>query len=356
MSKKEVFPLKLQEDALFKEFLNIFDGFVTPQEEKFKDVIEKYYGEETLPDEAIDEILKEFGLESLASLLAVSPVIDKFSVLGYAAAIAALKGQETGYFLVLDLLNFDYEATVWHEASPKNVPHTFEINVNLDASIIPNPYETFQRIKRFTGDYVLPVIDPLAYTFIVSFNEPAISLKGAQHPTYNGVAQALGNDAILFGDTNFILVDENDQAWNIFINNLGQIFSEPSNLPPVEEFLIEANDLKYIIRVSVTGDVFLEALPEDIPESLLTEDEDLLLTEDEEEITATLRSGLFVGIPVLTEGSKRILSENERPIYAYLEPSPLALLPVIDFTLVDNSKRDWLFTADANGDLITVLL
>lgn len=223
MDKKLIFPHKLLEDELFKEFIETSFQFSDPITGTFKDVSEKYSGSSELPQETIDEILKEFGLESLSDLLAVSPVIDKHNVLGFASAIASLKGSKVGYFLVLDLLNFSYTAVPWYEQTPRGEFNTFSFDVNLDASVIPAPYKTFQGIKKFTRDYLLSIISPLGYTYFVPFNGPALSMKCAAHPTYNAYAERLVDPALVYGQSGWIIQDENGQNWKIKVNGVGEL-------------------------------------------------------------------------------------------------------------------------------------
>jgi hypothetical protein len=261
LNKYEFFPKKLQQDELFKEFLETFDEFTTPIEATFVDVTEKYSGSEDLPEEAINDILKEKGLESLAELLSVSPVIDKHAVLAYSNVIAALKGTDTGYFLVLNLLNFVFECVPWFEQSPKGKFHTIAFDVQLDASIIPEPYRTFQGIKRFTRDYVLPVIDPLGYTYFVKFDGPAITMKGAAHPTYDSYMDDSVNENHIYGNSGWNVADTNGQVWKIKVNENGGLKAFPFSGESVYGALFFKNGLDQTFFVTVTPGGFIIAVP-----------------------------------------------------------------------------------------------
>jgi hypothetical protein len=257
--KRFFFPKKLQDDELFKKFLEAFEEFPLEYEIQFVDIEAKYANEGNIPQEAVDEILKEFGLENVARLLAVSPVIDPYSVLAYASAISLLKGTEVGYTLVLDLLNFDYTIVPWHEQSPKGKFHTFSFDVRLDASVTNQPYETFQRIKRFTRDYVLPVIDPLGYTYNVPINGPVITLKGAAHPIYYTTATDEVEKPLLYGPSNYLLTDENGDFWVVKVNTDGELKAFRANRP--QQNLVYFSSIiaeDYEIKVNSSGVLFAE--------------------------------------------------------------------------------------------------
>jgi hypothetical protein len=267
MDAKKFFPQKLQQDELFNKFLSDFQGYTSPFENTFIDIIGKYSGSEELPIESINEIFNEFGLRSLTDLLAVSPIVDRASLLNYASAINVLKGSETGYFLVLSLLNFDFDAVVWHEQSPKGKPNTFALDVKISSSQTPNPYETFQRIKRFTRDYLLPLIDPLAYTLVVGFSELAVLHHSyAQNIRFLNTEELLIDDSLLFSRTRFIVLDELDQKWNIKVNNFGQLQAFKTDVGDVvPSFSLVADDLSVkVIKVNSSGTIFTEDADETV--------------------------------------------------------------------------------------------
>jgi hypothetical protein len=259
MDKKLLFPPKLMQDELFKEFLETSFEFSEPVRETFKDVSEKYSGKSTLPQEAINEILRELGLESLSDLLSVSPVIDKQNVLGFANAIASLKGSETGYFLVLDLLNFSYTAVPWHEQSPRGEFNTFSLDVFLDASIIPEPYKTFQGIKRFTRDYLLPIISPLGYTYFVPINGPALSFKGAAHQIVAANIEQSVDPSLVYGNSGWIVADSLGQNWKIKVNGVGGLKAFRTADPNTPRaFYMSDEELKtYLVTVTPSGQIEL---------------------------------------------------------------------------------------------------
>jgi hypothetical protein len=257
VNKKFFFPKKLQDDELFKKILEIVDEFIGPIEASFIDVSDKYSSSNELPIETIIEILNEYGLGSIGNLLAVSPVIDVYSVLGYVQAINALKGSEQGYFLVLDLLGFSYETKAWYEQVPQNDPMTFELDVNLDASVTNKPYETFQRIKLFTRDYILPIISPLGYTYNVPITSPTITLKGAVHPDYLSIINVTINPTLVGGKSNFILVDANGQQWRVVVNNAGQYFSHKVEDKEVIPFNIIIDNELFRPEITTNGAFYL---------------------------------------------------------------------------------------------------
>lgn len=263
MNKRDFFPPQLQNDELFQKFLETFDEFTTPIEKTYVDVVRKYYGEEDLPDEVIQEILKEFGLDAVGELLAVSPVIDKYSVLAYATSIAFLKGSKAGYFLVLDLLGFSYTAEAWHEQVPKATPHTFTIDVNIDASLVESPYLTFQKIKLFTKDYILPIIDPLGYSYFVPINDVGITLLGAAHPTYFVQMSEQTTVDQTYGPSGWIVEDENEQKWNIRINGLGELKAFPVSDGNIgTPIFIAPNGSRWTATVDTDGNIGTEQVLE----------------------------------------------------------------------------------------------
>ena len=192
--------------------------------EEMNDTENKYKGPDKISKEAVKQILGEFGLTTIANLLDASENIDFNTIAAYAGYLSLFKGSRTGYETTLRLLGFEYTLKEWWEQSPKGKPNTMSMDLNIDSSTVPEPYETFQKVKKFTAEYVFPIIDPLAYTMSVNFAELSWLHMGFCHQVRYGVIEAPAIDEHeLYARTTFILESPNGTKYSIKVNNFGEL-------------------------------------------------------------------------------------------------------------------------------------
>jgi hypothetical protein len=229
------------------------------------DILSKYASPSTATVDVVKEVFYENGLTSVVDLFDTFETIDFNTILAFSGYILYLKGSINGYKLVLTLLGFDYTLEEWWEQTPKGRPNTISIDVNLNSSEVASPYLTFQKIKTFTREYIFPIIDPLGYTLTVTMADLAILCIGFSHGTYFGQDITDLDENLLFSNTKFILLDENEEKWNIKINAFGaiQAFKEEDSNPlissnyPTQLFAITRPDSSLAqIKVDSNGSIF----------------------------------------------------------------------------------------------------
>lgn len=257
-------PRRLQNQELY-EFLDYMMTFTDDRYlEELKDVDNKYRGPNNISKEAVQEILREFGLSTLGDLLDASPNINFGAIAFYASYIYLLKGSRIGYETAIRLLGFDFELQEWWEQNPKAKPNTMLFNVILDTSVVESPYETFQKIKKFTAEYVFPIIDPLQFTVSMELANLAWLHHGYAHKIYyNDLQTETIDESLLYSKTRFILLDEFGDKWNIKVNNLGELKAFRTEIgDALTPFALTRPDLtQAVIRVNSNGDIFAEVAP-----------------------------------------------------------------------------------------------
>lgn len=262
-------PLRRRNKELYKYLVYQLNYTDTLYAAEISDTANKYKGPDQISKEATKQILSEFGLKTIADLLDSSDSIDFNSIAAYASYLSLLKGSRSGYETVIRLLGFDFTLVEWWEANPKRKPNTIEFDVLLDSSIVPRPYDTFQKIKKFTAEYVFPIIDPLAYSLSINFSELAILHHGYAHPTYLCIVPEVTIDeSLLFSKTRYIVVDELGDKWSIRVNNLGQLQAFATTVgEAVPRFSIQRPDSSLAeIKVNSSGVIFAEDAAPEVPQ------------------------------------------------------------------------------------------
>lgn len=253
-------PLRRRDSELYKFSAFLLNYTDVEFYKELNDTDNKYKGPDKISKEAVKQILNEFGLKTIAELLDSSDNIDFNTIAAYAGYLSLFKGSRTGYETTIRLLGFDYTLLEWWEQSPKGRPNTMSLDLNIDSSTVPAPYETFQKIKRFTAEYVFPIIDPLAYTMSVNFSELSWLHMGFCHQIRYGVIEAPAVDeALLFSRTSFILESPNGTKYNIKVNNFGELRTFRTEIGNAEKpFAIYKDDSSEgaVIRVDDDGNIF----------------------------------------------------------------------------------------------------
>jgi hypothetical protein len=258
MTNRNYVPRRLRDKELYEFLVYILDRTDVDFSIDLNDVDFKYQGPDKVSREAVQQILTEFGLGTLGSLLDESENIDFNAIAFYASYIYLLKGSRFGYETAIRLLGFDFDLLEWWEQSPKGRPNTMSFNVVLDTSIVPRPYETFQKIKKFTAEYVFPIIDPLVFTISIEVANIAVLQHSYVHQIrYIDIERTI-DESLLFSRTRFILEDELGDKWNIKVNNLGDLQAFRTEIGDVVSpfAIFRPNTSLAEIRVNSNGDIF----------------------------------------------------------------------------------------------------
>jgi hypothetical protein len=220
---ENLLPERLRDDELFKYVTELMDVIYEKYAEDMRDVSLKYISPDDVSEQTVKEVFLENGLKSVVDLFDTFDDIDFATILYFSTYILLFKGHRSGYELVLKLVGFDYDMVEWWETDPKGKENTFSISLNISSSTVSNPYQTFQKVKKFTAEYVLPIISPLFYNYDVTIDRAATTCLASHHETFFGEAEATAIDADLWGNSTFYLLDELSQVWNIQVNNEGTL-------------------------------------------------------------------------------------------------------------------------------------
>jgi fibronectin type 3 domain-containing protein len=275
-SSIELIPEKQAESELFIKLSEMIDHETDKFAAAIVDVASKYTDPNSVTKEVVSEVFRENGLPSVVGLLEEVSVVDHSTLLAFSAYILLYKGSRSGYETVLRLIGFEYDLKEWWEEGGTGKPNTISINVNLDVSVVQRPYETFQKIKKFTSEYVFPIIDPLIFTVTMEMGREGWTHAGFIHPTYNSILMTtdpdffppslLGSEEILFPEsllfenTNFIVEADDLSTWNIKVNNDGLFKAfKQDGAQLTDKFAVQRRDgTLNEIRVTAEGVIYTQ--------------------------------------------------------------------------------------------------
>lgn len=256
----ELIPEKQSESELFIKISEMVDHETEKFSQAIIDVASKYTDPNSVSREVVSEVFRENGLPSVVELLEKLDVVDHNTLLAFSSYILLFKGSRSGYETVLRLMGFDYDMTEWWEVGGSGVPNTFAINIDLNDSRVSQPYETFQKIKKFTSEYVFPIIFPLGYTYVIDFKGPSIAVHGAVQQTLFSYAEDAADADLMYGPSNWVVSDGEGQNWVIKVGRLGTLKAFPVDREPgIFISLVSDNGDLFNPRVSPAGAVTFEA-------------------------------------------------------------------------------------------------
>jgi hypothetical protein len=174
--------------ALWAKINEMFQYVVDNFNTDLEDTKLKYSGPDTVSEEVIKQILIEQGFDYIKNVM---DTLDNFTfnrLVSYLDLINQLKGHRDGLELVLKLLGFDSIIREWWE-DPENEgePWTYEIIVLFNTSYVPDVFETLERIKVFSRNYVIAKITNIEVRFLFSnFAEKGAIMAGFTKARYFG--------------------------------------------------------------------------------------------------------------------------------------------------------------------------
>jgi hypothetical protein len=179
-------PKNLRGHALYPKLSEMVNYIIEGTVKELEDVKYKWTGPEFVRNEAIQEVVKELGFEYIASVMETITDTEFNTLLSFLSLINLLKGSRTGLELVLILLGFDSVISEWWEKNPQHDPYTFEIVVIMDSNKVPDVFETLNRVRIFTREYVFPLVENVDFRFSFSLAEKNLTVAGFAKPHYAG--------------------------------------------------------------------------------------------------------------------------------------------------------------------------
>lgn len=178
----------LREDSeLYVKMREMMQYVVDNTVEELGDVKYKYTHPEKLKDEAIKAIIAEQGFDYIVNVMNTIDGLEFNTMLSFMDLINQLKGTRKGLELVLKLLGFDSIIKEWWEVGSKHNPWEYEIIVIVNSSLVPDIFDTIDKVKAFSRNYVLAKIANINVRFSASkFAERGVIMGGFAKPVYIG--------------------------------------------------------------------------------------------------------------------------------------------------------------------------
>jgi PKD repeat protein len=137
----------------------------SPNYKLYQEIVNKYKDMETISEETVQDIFKEFGLEYIYDLTSKLKhrFADMSSLLYFVAFLHLFKGHRHGVSFMLKFFNFEYfSIQEWWEKNPPGTPATSEILISLDKLVYTKESDIAaldSGMKLFLRNYVYPIVD-----------------------------------------------------------------------------------------------------------------------------------------------------------------------------------------------------
>jgi len=163
----EYFQRELRDRDLYPKIASMLDYISTKHREDFFDVKNKYRNPELLSDEVAANIIEEYGFAYINEIAETLTQVESDVLLHFISLVHFLKGHRSGLELILRVLGFEFVIEEWWEQDPVGDPMTFNMDILMDTTIVPDVFETLTKIREFVEHYVYPKFEiaNLVYDF-----------------------------------------------------------------------------------------------------------------------------------------------------------------------------------------------
>ena len=121
---------------------------------------------ETLSEETVKEIVREQGFDYIVSVMDTISGFQFNKMLSFIELINELKGTRKGLELVLRLMGFDSIIKEWWEGAQFDTdPWTYEIIIIVNSSFVPDLFNTLDKVKIFSQNYVIAKVTNIEIRF-----------------------------------------------------------------------------------------------------------------------------------------------------------------------------------------------
>lgn len=181
-------PDHLRETELYVKLAELMRYVVEQSVEEFKDVKYKYKDPSQLSDTAVKNVITEQGFDYIVDVMNTMEGLEFNTMLSFMDLVNQLKGTREGLELVLKLMGFDSIVSEWWEDEGLDrEAWSYEIVVIVNSSNVPDIYETLEKVKEFSDNYVLSKITNINVRFSADkFAELGAIMGGFAHPLYSG--------------------------------------------------------------------------------------------------------------------------------------------------------------------------
>lgn len=185
---KSFLSTNLQDAELSPKLNEMMNYILSSVVEDLKDTKYKYTQPELLREEAIKQIIIEQGYDYVAGVMDTIEGLQFNTMLSFVDLINQLKGTRVGLELVLKLLGFDSIIKEWWQNTVSDKePWSYDIVIVMNTSNVPDIYNTLDKIKIFSENYVIANIANIDVRFSASrFAEKAPIMGGFEFQKHRG--------------------------------------------------------------------------------------------------------------------------------------------------------------------------
>lgn len=179
-------PKHLRGTDLYVKIQELMLYVVESSIEEFKDVKYKYTDNAQLSSEAVKNTIIEQGFNYIVDVMDTVEGLEFNVMLSFMDVVNQLKGTRAGLELVLKLMGFDSIISEWWEdPSVEKDKWSYEIVVIFNSSNVPDIFNTVEKVRGFSDNYVLGKISNIDIRFSAEefASIPAV-LSGFTHVTH----------------------------------------------------------------------------------------------------------------------------------------------------------------------------
>lgn len=178
-----------RDKELWKKVNGMMTFIMTNAVTQLNDTKFKYINPNELENDAIKQILVELGFSYIVDIMDTITGFEFNTMLAFVQYIGQLKGTRKGLELVLKLMGFDSIIREWWEdPSDLREPWSYEIIIIVDNSLVLDIFNTLDKVRIFSENYVLAKISNIDVRFASdNFAERNVVMAGFVHSTYTGI-------------------------------------------------------------------------------------------------------------------------------------------------------------------------
>lgn len=179
-------PKELRKFELNPKVAEMLDYIITNAAEDFKDVSAKYRDPDNAKEEVVESIINEYGFAYINTVIDTLTTLEFNILLQFMGLLHFLKGTREGLDLILSVLGFTFEVVEWWEKDPQGEPHTFDMTIDMDLSLVDDVLATLAQIRAFTEEYVYPKFELANLSFLIEFVAASPILAGFNTHVHDG--------------------------------------------------------------------------------------------------------------------------------------------------------------------------
>lgn len=154
--------------------------------DELKDVKYKYKDNTQISSDAVKNTILEQGFGYIVDVMNTVDNLEFNTMLSFMDVVNQLKGTRAGLELVLKLMGFDsIIAEWWEDPAVEKDKWSYELIVIFNSSNVPNIFDTLDKVKVFSDNYVLGKISNVEIRFSAEkfASIPAV-MSGFTHVTH----------------------------------------------------------------------------------------------------------------------------------------------------------------------------